>query len=81
MAKLKQVRALKSSGVEPLAPTLIKRQAVAAYLSAMAMAPRPAKLQRGGPEIENKLRGFDSARTAEILRSLRRRSARPDSRC
>jgi hypothetical protein len=25
MAKLKQVRALKSSGVEPLAPTLIKR--------------------------------------------------------
>jgi hypothetical protein len=25
MAKLKEVRALKSSGVEPLAPTLIKR--------------------------------------------------------
>ena len=25
MAKLKQVRALKSSGVEPLAPALIKR--------------------------------------------------------
>jgi hypothetical protein len=61
MAKLKQVRALKSTGVEPLAPTLIKR-----ILHVSHVVPYELARLRGFPGKRRARSGPQPSRTEEV---------------